>query len=275
MRNVLATGADPHLRAPYSLFSEEGENSTLIMLCLRSPRKEQSYLEENHVECVRMLLEAGADPCAVDEGGYFNGCTTLYFAALNNHHESLALLLEAGAGALVDTKLLDVGWTPLAQAAQCAHLECVELLLAAGADVELRVQNGAIDVSPLECSLRAPGRGCSQSSSAPARRSRPTLRTPTCSRSATPATGGGTNARAGRASQKSSPELFFHVCPPTRSRTSSISHSTRAATSLRQTTPYSEERYPNPESTARHASDRPTGGRAVAAVRTTDGDAPP
>ena len=29
-------------------------------------------------------------------------------------------------------------------------MECVELLLAAGADVELRVQNESIDVSPLE-----------------------------------------------------------------------------------------------------------------------------
>ena len=127
----------------------------------------------------------------------------------------------------------------------------------------------------LERIILAPGRGCSQSSYAPALRSHPTLRTVTCSRSAAAAAGSGTNARAGRASQKSSQELFFQVCRPTRSRTSSISHSTRAATSLRQTTPYSEERYPNPESTARHASNRPTGGRAVAAVRITEGDAPP
>jgi len=111
-------------------------------------------MEENHVECVRLLLEAGADPCEVDEGGYTSGWTTVYFAALYNHHESLALLLEAGAGALVDTKMDSNGWTPLAQAAQSGHMECVELLLAAGADVELRVQNGAVDVSPLECALQ-------------------------------------------------------------------------------------------------------------------------
>ena len=77
----------------------------------------------------------------------------MYFAALYNHHESLTLLLEAGAGALVDTKMDVNGWTALAQAAQSGHMECVELLLAAGADVELRVQNEAIDVSPFELAL--------------------------------------------------------------------------------------------------------------------------
>ena len=153
MRPELAAGADPHLRRPESIHSQEGENSTLISLCLRSPRKNNSYLEANHVECVRLLLEAGADPCAVDEGGHTSGWTTVYFAALYNHHESLTLLLEAGAGALVDTKMDVNGWTALAQAAQSGHMECVELLLAAGADVELRVQNEAIDVSPFELAL--------------------------------------------------------------------------------------------------------------------------
>ena len=127
MRTELAAGADPHLRTGLS------DNSPLIVKILRNtirgiPKKEDRDL----VECVRLLLEAGADPCAMDDRGW----TAVYFAAMYGYHESLAVLLEAGAGAVVNTPI-DCGWTPLAQAAQSGHLECVELLLAAGADVGL------------------------------------------------------------------------------------------------------------------------------------------
>ena len=59
------------------------------------------------------------------------------------------MLLEAGAGAVVnDTG--GSGWTALAQAARSGHLECFHSLLAAGADINLRVQNGSLDDTPLE-----------------------------------------------------------------------------------------------------------------------------
>ena len=154
MRTELAAGADPHLRTGLGNI----DNSPLIVLILRNtirgiPKKETRDL----VECVRLLLEAGADPCAMDDSGW----TAVYFAALYDHHESLAVLLEAGAGAVVNTPI-GAGWTPLAQAAQSGHLECVELLLAAGADVELNVRNDALgDVSPLELAISALSLGSS------------------------------------------------------------------------------------------------------------------
>ena len=72
MRTELAAGADPHLRTGYA-------DSPLIVLILRDntirgiPKKEGRDL----VECVRLLLEAGADPCAMDDSGW----TAVYFAA--------------------------------------------------------------------------------------------------------------------------------------------------------------------------------------------------
>ena len=80
-----------------------------------------------HVECVALLLEAGADKDAADE----NGQTALHAAAWNGHSEVVKLLLEAGA----DKDLADFYWrTALHLAAAHGHSEVVKLLLDAGAD---------------------------------------------------------------------------------------------------------------------------------------------
>ena len=107
------------------------------------------------IECARLLLDAGADPtCPVPFT--YSGQTTfklVYEAVSHDHHEILAMLLEAGAGAVVnDTG--GSGWTALAQAARSGHLECIHLLLAAGADINLRVVNGSLDDTPLETAIK-------------------------------------------------------------------------------------------------------------------------
>ena len=101
--------------------------------------------ESRLIECARLLLDAGADPATFQ---------LVYEAAAHDHHEILAMLLEAGAGAVVNDRSRIGGWTALCQAARSGHLECIHLLLAAGADVNLRVQNGSLNDTPLETAIK-------------------------------------------------------------------------------------------------------------------------
>ncbi|XP_078583877.1 uncharacterized protein LOC144866390 [Branchiostoma floridae x Branchiostoma japonicum] len=84
--------------------------------------------ENGHHETVSVLLTAGADVNTQDG----SGMTPLYRAVLLGHHETVSALLTAGA----DVNTQD--WsqrTPLHRAAVNDHHETVSALLAAGADV--------------------------------------------------------------------------------------------------------------------------------------------
>ena len=59
-----------------------------------------------HEAVVRLLLEAGADKEAKNNGGW----TPLIIAAMNGHEAIVRLLLEAGADKEAKNK---DGWTPL------------------------------------------------------------------------------------------------------------------------------------------------------------------
>jgi cytohesin len=83
--------------------------------------------KKGHTECVRLLLEAGADK----NSKMNDGKTPLHLASLNGHTECVRLLLEAGADK--NSKMND-GKTPLHLASHNGHPECVRLLLEAGAD---------------------------------------------------------------------------------------------------------------------------------------------
>ena len=83
---------------------------------------------EANPECVKMLLEAGAKVNCSDE---WRG-TPLKSAALRANQECIKLLLEAGA----DVNHIDsAGQTPLTLVTYSANPGCVKLMLEAGADV--------------------------------------------------------------------------------------------------------------------------------------------
>ena len=98
-----------------------------------------------------MLLEAGAEPCLRSD----DGATTLSRAVDLEHFEVLKLLLEFGGAEVVNaTGTGAAGWTVLAQAAKSGHVDCCSYLLAAGADVNLRVINDSLNLSPLQLAMR-------------------------------------------------------------------------------------------------------------------------
>ena len=149
MRAELASGVDPNLRDPHFHITPLHVIVANRVDAAGNIYSERCPNEPRLIECTRLLLDAGAQPCLLDSDGQ----NTVYNAVCHNHHEILAMLLEAGGRAAVDN-IDRCGWTALAQAARSGHMECLHLLLAAGADVNLRVQNDALDLSPLEMAIR-------------------------------------------------------------------------------------------------------------------------
>ena len=149
LRAELASGADPNLTG--SLSSTTPLNVIVSNAAVAGGRiySKRCPNESRLIECTRLLLDAGADPCFLDE----YRVTAVYNAVSHNHPEILAMLLEAGAGAVVNNTVSS-GWTALAQAARSGHMECLHLLLAAGADINLRVQNDSLNESPLETAIK-------------------------------------------------------------------------------------------------------------------------
>lgn len=136
---LLAQGADPN--------RQHNESQCPVLVGV-------AYL--NHADCVRLLLEAGADPNATTPG-----CAeTPLHASLSKPADEaperdavVRVLLDHGAdpnrhtipGVVTQAFWRDTrtrGETPLHRAAAYASTEAVQMLLAAGADKTLRDANG-------------------------------------------------------------------------------------------------------------------------------------
>lgn len=88
-----------------------------------------SAVQAGDVASVRKALSSGADPNAL-----YLGQSLLFYAAGNDHLEVVTALLDSGAD-------VDLGWaaldtTPLMAAANKGHDEIVQILIAAGANIE-------------------------------------------------------------------------------------------------------------------------------------------
>ena len=82
---------------------------------------------KDHEACVATLLASGADPNAVNDGGY----APLLWASWNGHEACIATLIAAGA----DPNVADSrGNTPLHRVALGGYKACFAALIAAGAD---------------------------------------------------------------------------------------------------------------------------------------------
>ena len=89
----------------------------------------------NHTECVKTLIEAGADVnVTTAQENFVSQRTALSLAAQMGHTESVNVLIAAGADV---NKMEDKQFTPLTFAAQGGQSECIKILIDAGADVNM------------------------------------------------------------------------------------------------------------------------------------------
>ena len=93
--------------------------------------------EEGNFEAVKQHLAAGTDVNAKNEDDY--GLTPLYYATGEGHKEIAELLIAEGADVNMKD---DNGGTPLHYAASFGHKEASELLIANGADLNAIVVDG-------------------------------------------------------------------------------------------------------------------------------------
>ena len=105
---------------------------------------------EDRVACLRLLVDAGANPDAACRLGY----TALHRAAQAEDTAILSLLLGAGANVNAAANL---GKTALHFAAYRGSTDCVEVLLAAGASVNVRDYHGnnPLDIAIIQDHRRA------------------------------------------------------------------------------------------------------------------------
>ncbi|MGC9378265.1 ankyrin repeat domain-containing protein [Streptomyces sp. MH13] len=104
-------------------------------------------VQENHVDVVRLLLAAGADPAL--HAGYYHDHTPLTYAASLGHTPVVEALLDAGVSMRAQADRIP--YTPLVTAASSNHTGTVDLLAERGADLEDRAMKGRTALEWASC----------------------------------------------------------------------------------------------------------------------------
>lgn len=120
VRGLIGEGADPNE-------TDENGDCPLIIAAYRG-----------YTEIVRVLLEAGADVTAVDPS---MKATALHAAAYAGHAEAARLLIELGR-IDIDKQGPYNGYTALHDAIWQNHTEVARILIDAGADLDLKSNDG-------------------------------------------------------------------------------------------------------------------------------------
>ncbi|CAG0911339.1 unnamed protein product, partial [Cyprideis torosa] len=158
---LLRAGADINARTRHGLtplhYCSEGGHSAVVLLLLgrgaEVDRREEMgmtplYLacSEGHVSVARELVAHGADVNARDRGG----CTPLIGASYGGHVETVEFLVREAKADLEGRENIG-GRTALSRAAWKGHTHVMEILLAAGAEVDARGSDG---FTPLQWACR-------------------------------------------------------------------------------------------------------------------------
>ncbi|KAJ3604307.1 hypothetical protein NHX12_029048 [Muraenolepis orangiensis] len=148
--HLLVDGKDPnllvedelHQRSPLHAAAAAGHQEVCHMLLQAGANMEMfddklktplmCAAENNRAEAVKYLLTAGAAVCHKD----VQGSTCLHLAAKLGHNDVLQLLLTKAAKYINCQD--DGGWTPVTWAIEYKHRSLVHLLVAKGADVNIR-----------------------------------------------------------------------------------------------------------------------------------------
>lgn len=140
IRFLLGHGANPSAmdhRLETPLYEACGKNIHMLFDADTHPSPRDMSLRVNPESAVRMLLEAGADPCIRNK----NGVAVLHKAAAHDVANCMRLFVEFGA----DITLRDAkGRTPFMIAALYGSDQCLQILLSAGSKVADRDNDGCI-----------------------------------------------------------------------------------------------------------------------------------
>jgi hypothetical protein len=101
----------------------------------------------NHIDIVKLLIEAGADINAKDKVGY----TALIVASANGRIEIVKLLIKAGSDVNAKEKW---EYTALMYASENGYTDIVKLLIEAGADVNAKDKRGVTALAIAKSKLR-------------------------------------------------------------------------------------------------------------------------
>ena len=123
--DAVARGDDVN-EVQFWLPDDNGEGSTPLLTACTHGR----------TEVVQALLEHGANPHDED----FTYSTILY-ATVNGYRDIIVLLLNAGVNINIGNGVSGFG-TPLIIAAEYGHIDCLDLLLEQGADVDAQTEYG-------------------------------------------------------------------------------------------------------------------------------------
>ena len=145
MREAAQHGAVATLR----LLLESGRSPDPLGGLARTPLhylcRNVGYATRHHAACFKLLRDAGANLEATDDLGY----TPLHCAVSSGSVQMVSLLVQSGVH--VDATTNNGGFTPLHIAArEDNRANCVEVLLAAGADIDARSASG---MRPFEMAL--------------------------------------------------------------------------------------------------------------------------